>query len=79
MAETQKKAAPDAVKFKKGDVTIEGANFNDAWARKLKDKDGVSAEDQFVNEFKDVHFQELTEGARIALLKRAFQGCLAAE
>jgi hypothetical protein len=79
MADQTKKTAPAAVKFKKGDVTIEGANFNDAWARKLKDKDGVSAEEQFVSEYKDALYQDFSPADRADLLKKAYQACLAAE
>lgn len=66
--------------FKRENVTIDGVNFNDAWARSLKPKtvDGkeISPEDQFIAEFPH-HFEGNPE--RIELLKKAFNACLSAE
>jgi hypothetical protein len=81
--------AAEPVKFKKGDVTIDGVNFNDSWARALKpidilNEDGSVKETwdpqtRFINEFKDHHYQDLAEADRIEALKKAFAACQAAE
>ena len=78
----QEKTIAGAPTFKKGSVTIDGVNFNDEWARKLKPQeiDGktISAEDQFIAEFPH-HFTDLAEAERVDLLKKAFSACLSAE
>ncbi len=53
------------------DITIDGIHFNQDWAKKV-------TEDAFVTEFKDAHYQDLTEEARIAALKAAYQRLVAA-
>lgn len=91
MATVNKKAA-DVPKYKKGNVTIEGVNFNDQWARDLKPSakyktreehksgDGVemTAEERFLEEYRHC-YENLEEAARTELLKKAFKGCIEAE
>lgn len=100
----------DTVNFYKGDVTIDGHNFNDAWARGLKDipavkavaakeakdnepaveaiegKPAKTAEQQFIDEAMNAPainaagevWAGKTNEETIALLKKAFAGCLSA-
>lgn len=85
MANEKKAGAAKAPGYKKGDVTIEGINFNDSWARGLKprkikedDVAETSAEDQFYNEFSQA-WPGMDPADKKALLAKAYKACLEAE
>jgi hypothetical protein len=65
----QKQKAPA---FKKGQVLIEGAHFNDDWAR-------TKTKDEFIAEFSDALFQDKTVEARTQVLSIAWDACKNAE
>jgi hypothetical protein len=84
VAKATKPANGAAAKFKKGDVTIDGMNFNDSWARGLKDTTvgdkTVTAEEQFLNEYAEhPNFEGMAPEDKAAYLRTAYQACLNAE
>jgi hypothetical protein len=78
----------EAPKFKKGNITFAGINFNDDWARKLKagkyapdgkDSAELSPKELFIKEhFSQPNLAEMSEAEKTELLGKAYDACMAA-
>jgi hypothetical protein len=83
----KKAAAGETANLKKGQVTIDGINFNDEWARNLEAREAnqetgtpaMSPEEIFIAEYEKGHYQDKKPEIRRQKLQEAFKACLSAE